>query len=315
MAYFSDKEHYHSGERLSLHMPINVWNGIAMLVNGLIGNNNFAKDFPRQCPDGNGVYGVDEHSFYTTAKSVIPTINFLPEYGNIETLSPSFFEPNPFESNDLEQDEKTKQFTYNTLDFIEFAFKHINDVENGRYHDYYRHYELKFLQTTLARDKFVSEVNEIFDRNNMAYNLCANGEIQRIIDTELDRLIAKQIEPQEEILHFLLQEATAKIKNHKFEERKIALERLWDAFERLKTVINPNNKRDSANLLLERASNGNQRFKDVLVDECLTSLTKIGNEFQIRHFETDKVAIEDSRHLDYLFFRMYSLIQLLLTVI
>ena len=86
MAYFSDKEHYHSGERLSLHVPINVWNGIAMLVNGLIGNNNFAKDFPRQCPDGNGVYGVDEHSFYTTAKSVIPTINFLPEYGNIETL-------------------------------------------------------------------------------------------------------------------------------------------------------------------------------------------------------------------------------------
>lgn len=314
MTFFSDKEHYHSSERLSLQMPINVWNGIAMLANGLIGNNNFAKDFPRQCPDGNGICGVDEHSFYTTAKAVIPTINFLPEYGNIETLSSSFFEPNPFESDGVEQYEKIMQFTYNTLDFIEFAYKHISDVENGQYHDYYRLYELNFLQTTIAQEQFVSNVNEIFERNHLAFKLCSNGEIQRIIDTEFERLIAEQIEPKERVLQNLLQEATSKIKNPKFEERKIALERLWDAFERLKTIFNPN-KNDSANQLLERVSVGNQKFKDILEKECITSLTKIGNEFQIRHFETDKVAIEDSRHLDYLFFRMYSLIQLFLTEI
>ena len=76
--------------------------------------------------------------------------------------------------------------------------------------------------------------------------------------------------------------------------------------------MNPGDKKDSANQMLENASKGNKKFKELLEAECLKNLTKIGNEFQIRHFETDKVAIKDSRQLDYLFFRMYSLIHFLL---
>lgn len=312
MTYISDKEQYYDREKLSMQVSVKVWNGIAVLVNGLIANKNLAKDFPRQCPDGNGICGVDEHNFYTEAKSVIPAIDFLPQYGNIETLSLSFLELDPF-SDSSEQDEKIKQFTYNTLDFIEFVFKHIADVEDGRFHDSC-HHELRFLKTTSAREKFVSDVNEIFKRNNIAFNLCSNGEIQRIIDVELERLIDQQIEPKEDTLCGLLQVATLKIKNSKFEERKFALERLWDAFERLKTIINPDDKKDSANQLLEKVSGGNSRFKDELKKECKT-LTDIGNNFQIRHHETNKTPIEADRHLDYLFFRIYSLIRLLLTEI
>lgn len=315
MAYFSDREQYYNNNKSSMLIPINVWNGIAMLVNNLIANNNLAKDFPRQCPDGNGICGVDEHSFYTTIKSVIPAINFLPEYGNIETLSSSFLEPNPFEYDGVNQNNTTIQFTYNVLDFIEFVFKHICDVQNGQYHDFFKHYELTFPPTTKIKGKFISDINEIFSRNNIAFKINDNGEIQRILDVELNKLIASTTEPTEDTLSVLLRDATTKILNPKIEERKIALERLWDAFERLKTIINPNDKRDSANQLLVKISNGNDKFKDLLETECLTSLTKIGNEFQIRHFETSRTAIEDSRHLDYLFFRMYALIHLLLTEI
>ena len=49
MTYFSDREQYHSNKKLSMLIPINVWNGIAMLVNGVICNNNLVKNFPIQC--------------------------------------------------------------------------------------------------------------------------------------------------------------------------------------------------------------------------------------------------------------------------
>ena len=41
-----------------------------------------------------------------------------------------------------------------------------------------------------------------------------------------------------------------------------------------------------------------------------TTLTEIGNKFQIRHFEADKQPITDLAHVDYLFFRMFALIDL-----
>ena len=70
MKYFSDKEGYNKGN-MTFRITIDVWNGIAAKVNSLIGNNLLAKDFPKQCPDGNGICGVDEQSFYIAVFSVI----------------------------------------------------------------------------------------------------------------------------------------------------------------------------------------------------------------------------------------------------
>jgi hypothetical protein len=42
------------------------------------------------------------------------------------------------------------------------------------------------------------------------------------------------------------------------------------------------------------------------------ALTEIGNSFHIRHFETDKVTIETPAQNDYLFHRLFALMQLLL---
>lgn len=310
MPYYSDRECVKSQIILSEHITINVWNGIAGIVNRLISNNNLAKDFPRRCPEGNGIYGVDEHNFYTSTKAIIPTINFLPQDGDIENLSNNYFDTNPFEESDI-SNEKKIQFEYDVLDFIEFVFKHICDVENDHYHDYFKHYELKFPTTTLVREQFVSDVNEIFERNNIAFKLTSTGEIQRIIIPELDNLIASTSKPNEKTLRSLLHEATTKIKKHKIAERKIALEKLWDAFERLKTIEKPNDKKHSVTALLDKGSGKNTEFKELLEEEC-KKLTSIGNKFQIRHFEIDKIAVEESQHLDYLFFRMYALIQLLL---
>jgi len=56
-------------------------------------------------------------------------------------------------------------------------------------------------------------------------------------------------------------------------------------------------------------SNGQSEFEQIF-DIEFNTLTKIGNDFRIRHHETDKIDITDSRHYDYLFNRCLSLISL-----
>lgn len=315
MAYFSDREQVNKEKQQTENISVDVWNGITVLVNSLISNNNLAKDFPSQCPDGNGICGVDAHQFYVSAKSVIPQINFLPEYGNIETLPQNFLDANPFETvSQQEPYSKSEQFKYNVLDFIEFVHKHLCDVQNGQYHAFFHHYELNFLDATTVKDKFIRNINEIFERNNVAFELCVDGQIQRIIDKQLNILVETAMESQDETLNSLLQIATAKIKSPKVEERKIALEKLWDAFERTKTILKPTDKKKSVEELIDKVACDDLRFKNLLESECKT-LTETGNNYQIRHFETSKTPISDVGHLDYLFYRMYSILKLLLAKI
>ena len=314
MEYFSDKEGVNNGS-ISFRISADVWNGIAVIVNSLIGNNLLAKDFPKQCPDVNGICGVDEQSFYMAAFAVISgTKSLLPRHGgDIQYLSSTSQFDIPFESEE-EIEKKKICFTYDVLDFIEFTYRHINDVQNGAYHDYFKHYELKFPDTVVARVKFVSEINEIFERNYVGFKLCDDGNIQRIVDEVLlHPICSSKKEPK---LEELIQDATNKFRNPRLNERKIALEKLWDAFERLKTIEIPEEKQKkrSADILLSKASLGQAPFKDILENECKT-LTNIANQYQIRHFEKYTEPIASEEHLDYLFYRMYSLLSLLSRVL
>lgn len=307
MKYFSDKEGYNKGNT-TFKITIDVWNGIAAKVNSLISNNLLAKDFPKQCPDGNGICGVDEQSFYIAVFSVISGAkDFLPSYGEICYLSQDTLQF-PFDS-DGDDGDKQERFTYNVLDFIEFVYHHINDVQNGSYHDFFRHYELKFPDSSNGRKEFLIGVNEIFERNHIGFKLTDKGTVHRLVDEFLlHPLDVKIYEPG---LEDLIEDALMRFRSPKSTERRIALEKIWDAFERLKTVEKPENKKESSDIMLSNASLGHNAFKEVLEQEC-HCLTKIGNTFQIRHFEMNKERIISDNHIDYLFYRMYSLISLLL---
>jgi hypothetical protein len=78
----------------------------------------------------------------------------------------------------------------------------------------------------------------------------------------------------------------------------------------LKTVEAGKDKKESAKALLDKAAT-EPIFRFRLEQEA-RELTEIGNKFMIRHTETDKVPIQDSAHVDYLFQRMFSIIRLLL---
>ena len=55
---------------------------------------------------------------------------------------------------------------------------------------------------------------------------------------------------------------------------------------------------------------GGQDDYITLFDTEFNALTKIGNNFRIRHHETDKIEITDIRYYDYFFNRCLSLIAL-----
>jgi hypothetical protein len=59
------------------------------------------------------------------------------------------------------------------------------------------------------------------------------------------------------------------------------------------------------------ASSRNANIKAIL-DEEFYALTKIGNNYRIRHHETDKIEIIDINHYEYIFNRCLSAISLTL---
>lgn len=102
----------------------------------------------------------------------------------------------------------------------------------------------------------------------------------------------------------------SKFKDVAPKSRAEATEKLWDAWERLKSIEVAGNKRMSVAKLLDNAA-PEPMFRARLEDEA-RALTDIGNAFHIRHFETNKVALSGPEQYDYLFHRLFALMHLLL---
>lgn len=91
------------------------------------------------------------------------------------------------------------------------------------------------------------------------------------------------------------------------ENIQIALEKIWDALDRIKTIFPDLDKKDSSNKLIDVIAMGDEHYKNLLYDEFI-QLTYVGNNFRIRHHETDKIEIVDNHHKEYLFNRCCSLL-------
>lgn len=112
------------------------------------------------------------------------------------------------------------------------------------------------------------------------------------------------------ILDALLGDACRKFRDAAPRSRVEGTEKLWDAWERLKSIEVQGDKRMSVARLLEQCS-PEPTFRARLDAEA-RELTAIGNSFHIRHFETDKESISLPEHYDYLFHRLFALMHLLL---
>ena len=81
--------------------------------------------------------------------------------------------------------------------------------------------------------------------------------------------------------------------------------------ERIKTIFLSSSidKKRSIKDLVTKMSHNNSDYFD-LFNEEFTTLTKIGNNYRIRHHETDKIDIIDDKYYEYLFNRCLSLLAL-----
>lgn len=130
-----------------------------------------------------------------------------------------------------------------------------------------------------------------------------NGKIESLVTSHITNSSWASI--GEAGLKELLQEAS---RYYEKENLNIAVEKLWDALERLKTYYSPTlDKKKSINRITEDMSSNKEPFKKLFENE-FHELTKIGNNFRIRHHETTKVDIEDNRHYHYFYKRCLSLI-------
>jgi len=167
---------------------------------------------------------------------------------------------------------------YTVIDIIEFFEKYNNDSD------------------------FELEINAIFKLNELPIRLI-NGKIESIYDAPL--LSCQLASIQEYGLKELLQEADSYYNEGNY---KIAVEKIWDAFERLKTYYSPTlDKKKSLEKIINDMSENKEPYKNLFEKE-FSELTVIGNSFRIRHHETTKADIEDNRHFEYFYKRCLSLI-------
>ncbi len=169
---------------------------------------------------------------------------------------------------------------------------------------------LSFQETNWAFNSFQMEINEIFNLFGLLYKLNSKKQIERIVQNSP---LTKEIEAsiatiKEDETRKLLQEAIDKHRSHDPDAPRDAAEKIWDAYERLRTYYCADKKK-SVEKLLSDISGSNDKLKELLNSEFL-ELGNIGNNYRIRHHETNRIDITDNRHYDYFFNRCLSLIAL-----
>jgi|ERR1043166_4763281 hypothetical protein len=282
--YFSDRENGPRPRTEETIQPV-AWGGIAATVEALVADGSFGETFPDNCGDGGAVTGTDWHKWYPVMKAEVADI------------------PWPL----------TQQQPPNTLqilDLIEFCHRHVSKPIPGSYHRFYNHQHLGFDRPAGQR-QFRESINRLLARNGLAYELSDDGKVMRLAPAVLrEDLQTAVFHTGDQTLDALLEAARLKFLNPNPQVRRESLEKLWDAWERLKTTESGPDKKAQVKALLDKGA-AEQNFRALLETEA-KALTDIGNNFLIRHSETNRTPIQADAHVDYLFHRLFSLISLLL---
>src|ERR1700722_7575612 len=281
MAYFSER-HQGSLARTQEKITGDAWCGIWALITARLQNGSFGNAFPAQCPDGYGGIGHD------------------PALLEAVLLGDGLIWP-------IEKDAVPD--TLPVLDLLEFCHLNIAKPDEDGYHSFFRHKHLSFHVET-GRAEFREGVNRIFARNGIAFELCTRGEVQRLDASGLAPILQRAaFHTGDTHLDAFLEGARAKFLDPDLKVRRESLEKIWDAFERLKTLEGGSKKMSVAILLAKAIREPEMRNR---IERELVELTEIGNSFMIRHTELGKTPVARSEHVDYLFHRMFAIIQLLL---
>jgi hypothetical protein len=254
-----------------------AWRGLASLMRARMSQNWLAREFPITCSDGNGVVDTNYTNLRGLLLAHVPRASW------------------PI-------DEDTMPSNEVVFDMVEFVARRVAKPSETTWHDYLRHHELSFNERQ-GRLEFRRDVNEVLARTGLAYELNENLQVSRLGKPEVRRTVA-DLRPDtgDATLDDLVSEARRRLVSRDPAEQRVALEKLWAAFERMKTIEPGADKKAQARALLDRVAPVGSRIRQELEDES-KALTRIGNQMRIRHSETDREAVAD-KDVDYLFNRL-----------
>lgn len=264
--------------------------------------NNLAWKYPAQRPDGQGCCGLNQEQFELDLRYEIPTL-FRDSAGHL--AAPALYH------NVFSGDKQDEYDQYALLDFIELFAQNVRDITIGSFHSYWGHHHITCRSSNIICSQFCDEINGIFQKTGLLYELNTNLQVERIVENSpVTPTVESAIATVKEAgTRELLQEAILLHRSPCPTDIRNAVEKLWDAYERLKTYYTTMNKAKSAEKIVNDIADGQASYI-TLFDTEFRALTKIGNDFRIRHHETDKVEITDVRYYDYFFNRCLSLIAL-----
>ena len=290
--YFSEREH---GPRPRTAEVISkpVRRALVRHIQVGIGNGAYGWRFPEQCADGRGPCGTDERAFWDAAAGEVPDLS-LPD--------------NAWSEQALQSAEDVDTVVF--LDLLEFCASAVAEPVKRGYHSFMGHHHLDFDHDAGLHD-FVSHVNRLFSRNGVAFELSDEGNAQRLGAPGLrEELREAEFNTGDAETDRLLAAARQRILSPRADDRRDALEKLWDAFERVKTLEPGASKKVQADRLLDSTA-ASPRLRRLLGEEA-KALTEIGNGLRIRHSETTQEPVQTLEQLDYLFHRMFSFLRLVL---
>lgn len=283
--YFTDRE-YGSRPRTVETIDARVWGGLHAIIIARINDGSFGYRFPEHCDDGYGPCGCDLQTFQKMLVAEVPWVEW--------PLSPH-----------------TPPDTPVILDLLDFCAAAVGHPIQGDFHGYMRHYHMSW-DRPLGLQRFVEDVNLMFARNALAFELTTVGETRRLLSQPLaEALTWTLFNTGDTECDRLLEAARNRITSPKLDVRQDALEKLWDAFERLKTLEPGADKKAQANALLDRTAQPGSKFRQMLSDEAL-ALTNIGNAYRIRHSEITQELLTTPEQIDYLFARMFAFVRIVL---
>ena len=134
MTYFSERE---EGEcpRENADIGEGAWGGIQALLRARIADGSFGASYSETCPDGGG----PESAFWLAMRGENPALQQNVLY-------------------DLSEEPPR---TLDILDMIEFCWRCIGKPIRGSYHDFFKHYHLRF-DVEAGQDEFCDAINRIF---------------------------------------------------------------------------------------------------------------------------------------------------------
>lgn len=280
--YYSDRKKGPKARTIE-EITIEAWRGIWALITTRLNDGSFGEAFPEECPDGNAVIGHAPGLLEATA------------------LGDGIVWP-------IEKD--VVPDTLAVMDLLEFCYAHVAEAKRGNGHPFFSHYHLYF---DLAEGKanFRAALERVLSRNGIAFEMNDDGEMRRLGPPQLAAALKSAVfHTGDDVLDGLLEAARRKFTDPDLSVRKEALEKLWDGFERLKTIEAGKDKKAQSQALLTKAiADADLRER---IDKDMRELTEIGNQFMIRHTEVGKKPITDSDEVDYLFQRMFGVMRLLL---